>query len=488
MKNTCLPFVFAAFALLCSQRAIAFTPNANSGSKLVTDSSTKRNFIEEARKQVIGAFTERLRVSDRLKVSIPVPDLKIVTERRLRDLQKRGIPIASSFIPSDYNPHPLLQNRHLQTILGVFIRDEPGVAYIQKSNVFQEIFPVGKAILSALPSVIGKKDTESECDFWDQRVRFETPDNDFFHVDYKYQNPEIEGGGEGMVVIIHGLESNSNSTLCQNMARAYAENNMDVACVNFRGCGGNPNDSILQYHGGWTQDMLLFLDKWAEGNKEKKRPMYITGFSLGANVAMKLLGDLSMDAVDKYNIRGAAVSGAPFDLVFHWRQLIDVEFNRIVYAGSMLKSMKRKTQYITDRFLEGNTETDVFDYWKCMNATTIAEIEDGMIAPIYGFKDRFEYYEKSASLPVIDKIAVPTFVINAGDDPFFNPDHFPWEKDCEAGGVAPLKLTRTEKGGHLGHLFHRIENEDERPASFAPMELARFLEHVHSSNKSMAGL
>jgi len=488
MRNTCLPFFLAAFVLLCSQPAIAFTPNANSGSKLVTGSSTKQNFIEEARKQVIG-FTDRLRVTDRLEVSIPVPDPEVVTERRLREHQNRGIPVASSFIPSEYNPHPLLQNTHLQTILGVFIRDEPGVAYIQKSNVFQEMLPVGKAVLDALPSMTGNKSTESECEFWDKRERFDTPDGDFFDVDYKYKDPEIEGGGEGMVVIIHGLESNSNSSLCINMARAYAGINMDTACVNFRGCSGNPNETILQYHGGWTQDMILFLDKWTERNKENKRPIYVTGFSLGANIAMKLLGDLSMDAVDKYNIRGAAVSGAPFSLEFHWRQLIDIEFNRIVYAGNVLKSMKKKVQYITDRFLDGNTETDVFDYWKCMNATTIAEIEDGMIAPLYGFKDKFEYFEKSASLPVVDKIAVPTYVINAADDPFFNPDYFPWEKDCEVGGVAPLKLTRTEKGGHLGHLFHRIENEDEiQTASFAPMELARFLKHVHSSNQSIAGL
>jgi len=33
-----------------------------------------------------------------------------------------------------------------------------------------------------------------------------------------------------------------------------------------------------------------------------------------------------------------------------------------------------------------------------MNATTIAEIEDGIIAPLYGFKEKLEYFEKSASL------------------------------------------------------------------------------------------
>lgn len=478
----------AILLIFIQQPIFAFTPGVTSvkghGSTTNSNTSTKRNFIEEARKNVFEAVTGRLRVTtDGLKFNVPVPDLRVIKERRLRDYQKRGAPIASSFVPNEYSPHPLLRNQHLQTILGVFVRDFPGIAYVEKSNALQELLPVGKAVLESLPEISGVRSKESECDYWDKREKFNTPDGDFFHVDYKFQDIDIEGGGEGMVVIIHGLESNSNSSLCQNMARAYQEINMDVACINFRGCCGNPNDTVYQYHAGFTDDVMVFLDQWAKRNKEQ-RPLYITGFSLGANVALKLLGDLSMDAVDKYNIRGAAVSGAPFSLHHHWRQLIDYDFHRIVYAGSVLKSMKKKVQYITDRFFDGDTNHGLFDYSKCMNAKTISEIEDAMIAPLYGFQDRFEYYDKSASLPVIDRIAVPTFVLNAKDDPFFNPDHFPWEKDCEIGGLAPIKLVRTENGGHLGHLFHCIDSGISKPvSSFAPMELARFLSHVQRNMK-----
>lgn len=460
--------VFASIIalLLCATQIECFTPNvnANSAKKTIdTKQTSSLSFVEEAR----------------MKFSMPRPDL-IVKEHRLQDMQKKGFPIASSFVPDEYNPHPLLRNRHLQTILGVFLRDEEGVAYMKKSNIFQELFPVVRAVLDALPYIIGSKDKESECDFWDKREKFNTQDGDFFHVDYKFQDPEIEGGGEAMVMIIHGLESNSNSSLCQNMARSYEENGFDVACINFRGCCGNPNDTILQYHGGWTNDLMIFLESWRERNRNQK-PMYVTGFSLGANVAMKLLGDLSMDAVDKYNIRGAAVSGAPFHLQWHYRQLIDYDFNRIVYAGSVLKSMKKKLDYITERFFDGDTNTNVLDYWMCKNATLITEIEDGMIAPLYGFQDRYDYYEKTASFYVVDDIAVPTFVLNAEDDPFFNPDKFPWDKDCENGGKAPLKLVRTQHGGHLGHLFHMLGNDSTTPvSSFAPMQLGRFLAHVHN--------
>ena len=144
---------------------------------------------------------------------------------------------------------------------------------------------------------------------------------------------------------------------------------------------------------------------------------------------------------------------------------------------------EQKVEQITDTYLEGNKETNRFDYWGAMNATTIPEIKDAMIAPIYGFEDKFDYYDKSASLRVVDYIAVPTYVINAADDPFFDAQYFPFDKDCtnKIDG-APLKLERTKYGGHLGHLFHYVDKgSSSKVASFAPMELARFLDHVHTN-------
>ncbi len=310
--------LFVSFLFcLCRNEVNAFTLKGPSNRLERIRGSTKRNFIEEAQKTILSE----------------------ISTRRLNEYQKRSVPIAASFLPEQYEAHPFFRNKHFQTILGVFVRDSPGCAYIEKSNIISEVVPVMKAIINALPVILGIVEGERKCEYWDKRERFDTPDGDFFDVDYKFQDPEIEGGGKATVIIIHGLESNSNSSLSTNMAKAYMERGMDVACINFRGCSGVPNDTIFQYHAGFTNDIITFLDK--RMGKGKAAPLYVTGFSLGANIVMKLLGDLSMDAVDRYNIRGAAVSGAPFDLNPHWRQLIDDDFNRIVYAGGLVKSMKK---------------------------------------------------------------------------------------------------------------------------------------------------
>jgi len=427
---------------------------------------------------------------------------------KLEVQQELARPIASSFEPRTYNPHPLLSNEHLQTILGVFVRDEPGCAYIDPNakNIIEELLPISKALLKKLPNILGFGQGESSCDYWDERERVRTNDGDFFDVDYKYvksgnsshhnEDNTLEAS-EGMVIIVHGLESNSNSSVCVNLAKSFQSHNFDVACINFRGCSGEPNDSIYQYHGGFTDDLTHFIKHLSDRRRAEEgsdiKPLYISGFSLGANIVMKCIGELSIDAVEKYNIKGAAVTAAPFHLRPHHRRLIDEPFQRIVYAGSILNSMKNKVDYIVDRYCDGNKDTDLFDYWKVKNATTIADVEDGMIAPLYGFKDKFDYFDKSASYPLIERIAVPTYVLNAADDPFFDPTFFPWDKDGDNSRIAPLKLNRSSKGGHLGHLFHRMsddklstQNHENYPvASFALSELGRFINHVNTQSKQL---
>lgn len=322
--------------------------------------------------------------------------------------QERGTAILKKFHPSKYNPHPLLANKHLQTILGVFIRDEEGCAYINSNeNVFNQMMPVLKGVKTKLPNILGESN-EDNCDFWDEREKV-LIDDDFFHVDYKYA--DMNKSSRGLVVLVHGLESNSNSSLSTNMARAYQHYNFDVACLNFRGCSGVPSDSIYQYHGGFTDDIKHFIKLSSE--RQKDQPLYLSGFSLGTNIVMRCLGELGLDAAEKYNIRGAALLGVPFELEPHYRKLIDDPFNRIVYAGTILKSMKSKVNYLIERFCGGDKDTNMINYWECMNATTIAEIEDNWIAPLYGFEDKFDYFRQTSSIPVMNRIAVPTFALNA---------------------------------------------------------------------------
>ena len=57
----------------------------------------------------------------------------------------------------------------------------------------------------------------------------------------------------------------------------------------------------------------------------------------------------------------------------------------------------------------------LFDLPRALAAKTITEFDDAFIAPIYGFRDCWDYYRKTSSIHFLEDIVVPTLVINAED-------------------------------------------------------------------------
>lgn len=212
--------------------------------------------------------------------------------------------------------------------------------------------------------------------------------------------------------------------------------------------------------------------------------VYLSGFSLGANVVLKCLGELGEAAYD-YNICGASALCAPLDQERNAAALARPGINRLVYTNNLLQQLKKRAMEQLELHCNGDTDTDKFDFQRAMAAKTITEFDDAFHPKIYGFDDCWDYYRKTSSIHFMENIAVPTLVLNAKDDPFMDTAVWPVEKSCEFGGRAPLKMVRTEHGGHLGFCFHRVsddvqlaDNNDDRLPSWASLEQARFLAHV----------
>jgi predicted alpha/beta-fold hydrolase len=461
----------------------------------------------------------------------------------LESLQSQAAPIAASFREGTFRPW--ITNCHVQTIGGFFVRricpyvpsanNESGGGGDSGGGGGGDVAAfrmVARALIRSSRSKSSKSKgggLDSEADsFWDHRERIETPDGDWFHADTKYVNGEhntvntaaaaAAAAAAPTVILLHGLESNSNSTLSTEMAQAFLARGMNTVCLNFRGCSGTPNDQPGGYHLGFTDDLKQYLQILRErrrrrqnnsdnatstSNSNSNGRLYLTGFSLGANVVLKCLGELGTSAVTDYNIYGAAVSCAPLDQQQNSIKLALPGINRFIYTDQLLQGLKARAVIQLERFHDGNADTDAFDYPAAMAAETITEFDDAFIAPVYGFDSASDYYAKTSSIHFLDALAVPTMILNAEDDPFLDAAVWPVHKSREHGGKAPLKMVRTAHGGHLGFCWHRVDETDADaemllqhikdsddnmsqrqrqppPPSWASAEQARFLAHVES--------
>ena len=306
--------------------------------------------------------------------------------------------------------------------------------------------------------------------------RLNTPDGDFLDIEFVTPTDSSGSGSGKTVVVLHGLESNTKGQLVTNMATAFVGKGFECCLVSFRGCSGEPNRTPGAYHIGMTRDVDLVCRTIRE--RRPREEVFLSGFSLGGNVILKYLGELGEAATATRGIRGAAVTCVPFDCTATQKKVDGGLFNRLVYAGNFLKSLKLKAEQQHALF------PDAFDINRIRACTTIGEFDDAYIAPIYGFKNKEDYYKQSASKQFLRRIAVPTFAINALDDPLVDEQSLPTE--AADVGDAPVRLIYHANGGHCGFDADPQASYVHGPPGPPPPhgwlaeELARALTHIQN--------
>jgi predicted alpha/beta-fold hydrolase len=291
----------------------------------------------------------------------------------------------------DYKPPFILRNGHVQTLYPSLFRKVSGVNY--------------------------------------QRHRIDTPDGDFLDLDWS------RVGSRRLAVISHGLEGNSDRHYVRGMVKALNGEHIDALAWNYRGCSGEPNRLLRMYHNGVIDDLDWVVAHAVQTGRYDA--IYLLGFSLGGNLSLLYLGKQAHDLSDR--IRGAVVFSVPCDLTDSARQL-DRRSN-VIYMHKFLTSLHTKIKAKQHRFPEALDDTNYH------RIKTFGQFDERYTAPLHGFKSARDYWTQCSSKPWLERIKVPTLIVNAADDPFL------------AGGCYPVQACRRNPrltleippyGGHVG--------------------------------------
>jgi hypothetical protein len=323
------------------------------------------------------------------------------------------------FVPRPFRPAWWLPGAHAQTVAGKYLRPHTGVRY--------------------------------------RRERVNTPDGDFLDLDWATVpgRPAPEDDAP-YVVVVHGLEGSAESAYVKETCRALWDRGIRSVAMNFRGCGGEINRLPRFYHAGDTGDVAFVLELLAA--RFPAVPLGAVGFSLGANVLLKYLGERG----DQSRVRAAAAISIPFDLGAGADKLA-ASFTGRLYTGIFIRSLRQK--YLAKRHLIG----DQCDEPRVLKSRTFREFDDAATARLHGFRDVDDYYGSSSSAQFLPRIRVPTLLVHAADDPFVPEDAIP--HDAIRTNPA-LYAAIVPQGGHVGF----IAGQRGRPEFWAEAEAARFLE------------
>jgi predicted alpha/beta-fold hydrolase len=268
------------------------------------------------------------------------------------------------------------------------------------------------------------------------RERLITPDNDFIDIDF------CGIGTQPLVILLHGLTGSSQSSYIQGLQGVLLQQGFRSATLNFRGCSGEYNRLARCYHSGETEDIHFLYQTLRQ--REPNTPMAALGFSLGGNVLLKWLGEQG----NQLDLFAAVAVSVPL-LLNVCATKLDHGFSKL-YRANLLRELKHyvlaKRQHLEK--LGATAEADkIKQLGDLSTIQSFWQYDDRVVAPLHGFRNVHDYYQRSSSRQFLKSITVPTLLIQALDDPFMTTtDVLPHVDELSP----TIQLEITQGGGHVG--------------------------------------
>lgn len=326
-----------------------------------------------------------------------------------------------------FHPRRFLANGHLQTIAGNFL---PRPNHLPPpESVFVEVSPATDHQIAS--------QVLCHC---------------------HWQPPELRASAP-TAIILHGLEGSSSSQYVLGNANKLWHSGSNAIRMNMRNCGGTERLSPTLYHSGLSADVLAVLRFFVA--RERLTSISLVGYSMGGNLVLKLVGDLGPDTPPQLH---SAVGISPAVDLADSADALHAPANRL-YEQKFLRALTRRFRRKAALFPRA------FDPARADGLRSLREFDDRVTAFYSGFTGADDYYFRAAAARVLDRIATPTLILHALDDPFVR-----LTPGTRAKIIANPNITLLEPshGGHCAFLA-RPDRDSGYDGYWAEHTLLRFL-------------
>jgi predicted alpha/beta-fold hydrolase len=332
----------------------------------------------------------------------------------------------SDFSPTPFRPRRWLSNGHVQTIAGNFLKR------------VDHLPPPAAELVEVEPATPTQISSQVLC--------------------HCHWQPEPVRADRLTVIVLHGLEGSSESQYVVGNANKMWRAGFNVIRMNMRNCGGTEALSPTLYHSGLSGDIYAVLTTLAA--RIGLRHFALCGYSMGGNLVLKLAGELG--ASEPRLLAVTTVSPA-LDLG-ESAQTLHAPINRL-YELRFLRGLSRRYRHKAMLFPR------LYDPTRADGLRSLIEFDDRITAPYSGFQDAADYYYRAAAARVLARIAVPTLILHAMDDPFVR---LTPASRAEIRRNPHITLVDTEHGGHCAFLAKSVPTEQD-DGYWAEVTVLKFL-------------
>ncbi len=271
-----------------------------------------------------------------------------------------------------------------------------------------------------------------------------------------------ENAGTALTMLaVHGLEGSSESQYMVGLARHGLDAGMNVVLMNQRNCGGMDHLAPTLYNSSLSGDVAAVARELIE--KDGVSRLALAGFSMGGNLVLKLAGEWGKDGPPQFRAVGAvcpAVDLAPSADALHEpaNRLYELYF-----LMQLFRRLRRKAKLFPGQF----------DVSRLKGVSSVRAFDDRITAYYCGFTGADDYYARAAAANVVERVAVPTLIIHAANDPFIRMQPETLKKIAANSNITYLE---PEDGGHCA--FVGEPNGDGDDGRWAERQVVEFLRQV----------
>ena len=266
------------------------------------------------------------------------------------------------------------------------------------------------------------------------------------------------------LVLVHGLEGSTDSRYIQGLTmRAWAAG-CNIVRMNMRNCNDSDELTPTLYHSGLSGDVGAVVDHYTQRFGLER--VALVGYSMGGNLVLKLAGEWGA----RQPVCAVAAVCPAIDLAAGSDALHEPA-NRM-YEWHFLRRLMRRFRRKAVLF------PGIYQTQGIGPVRSLRQFDDKIVARYCDFRDAADYYYRAASARVADRIATPTLILRALDDPFIR-----LTSETRAILVANphISLVETPHGGHCAYLCQDPGNE----IHWAESTVMRFLLEVCGSSDGM---
>ncbi len=240
---------------------------------------------------------------------------------------------------------------------------------------------------------------------------------------------------KALIILLHGWEGSSSSAYILSAGAYFYNREFSICRLNLRDHGESHHLNEDLFHGALLQETFDAVNTLA--NQSGHLPVFLLGFSLGANFSLRIAIKHSQTPV--HNLKQVFAVSPPLD---PYKTTLAIDKGLVLYRKYFLKKWKRSLKIKQQLFPEKYDFTDMLHAKTCMALTN----------DIMTFFPNFSSYREYFKLYTLEKksfehLSIPVSIFIAEDDPVIPLEDFHSLRENHF-----LKIFRQPYGGHCGFI------------------------------------